>query len=52
MDSRGHSFSAEMIVPPGTRLTDFEDEWKQAMGQKNPNVFQGNSIEELAIKIR
>jgi fumarate reductase flavoprotein subunit len=48
---RGIATSAGMICPPGTRLTDFEDEWKAAMKHHNPNVFEANSIEELATRI-
>ena len=48
---RGIATSAGMICPPGTRLTDFEDEWKTATEQENPNLFEANSIEELATKI-
>jgi fumarate reductase flavoprotein subunit len=48
---RGIATSAGMICPPGTRLTNFEDEWKAAIEQCNPNVFEADSIEELATKI-
>jgi len=48
---KGIATSAGMICPPGTRLTNFEDEWKAAIEQCNPNVFEANSIEELATKI-
>ena len=48
---KGTTTSAGMICPPGTRLTDFEKEWKTAMAHKNPNLFEANSIEELAKEI-
>ncbi len=49
---RGIATSAGMICPPGTRLTDFEDEWKAAIEHENPNVFEADSIEELATRIK
>jgi fumarate reductase flavoprotein subunit len=49
---RGIATSAGMICPPGTRLTDFEEEWKTALEHGNPNVFEADSIEELATSIR
>jgi len=49
--AEGTVTSAGMIVPPGTRLTDFEGEWRQAVEQGNQNLFEANSIEELATKI-
>lgn len=48
---KGIATSAGMICPPGTKLIDFEDEWKTAIEHKNPNVFEANTIEELAVKI-
>ena len=48
---RGTMTSAGTITPPGTRLTEFEDEWKAAMEHENPNIFEADSIEALATQI-
>ena len=45
---KGITTSAGMICPPGTRLADFEEEWRTAVGQGNPNLFEADSIEDLA----
>jgi fumarate reductase flavoprotein subunit len=48
---RGIKTSAGTITPPGTRLTEFEGEWKTAMESGNPNLFEADSIEALAKQI-
>ena len=48
---KGITTSAGMICPPGTKLTDFENEWKMAVEQGNPSLFEANSIEALGKKM-
>jgi len=40
-----------MDFPPGTRTTNLERELEAALGKPNDNVFEADSIEELAEKI-
>lgn len=45
---KGIDVGVGTFVPPGTRLTGFDAELKEALSQKNRNVFVAQTIEDLA----
>jgi fumarate reductase flavoprotein subunit len=50
-EEKGIDVGVGMFVPPGTRLTGFGDELKEALDKKNRNVFVAETIEDLALKM-
>ncbi|MBI5602530.1 MAG: FAD-dependent oxidoreductase [Deltaproteobacteria bacterium] len=48
---KGVDVGVGMFVPPGTRLTGFDDELKEALAKKNRNIMVAGTIEDLALKM-
>jgi fumarate reductase flavoprotein subunit len=48
---KGIDVGVGTFVPPGTRLTDFDDELKHALAKGNWNVWVADTIEDLAAKM-
>jgi fumarate reductase flavoprotein subunit len=48
---KGIDVGVGMFMPPGTRLTGFDDELKEALAKKNRNLFVAETIEDLALKM-
>lgn len=48
---KGIDVGVGMFVPPGTRLEAFESEVREALAQKNRNVFLADTLEDLALKM-
>jgi fumarate reductase flavoprotein subunit len=48
---KGIDVGVGMFVPPGTRLTGFDDELKEALVKENRNVCMAGTIKDLALKM-
>jgi fumarate reductase flavoprotein subunit len=48
---KGIDVGVGTFVPPGTRLTDFDDELRHALAKGNWNVLVADTIEDLAAKM-
>ncbi len=49
---KGIDVGVGMFVPPGTRLTGFDEELKEALVRENRNVYTAGTIGDLALKMK